>query len=142
MIKHTPHPAPLTLALLAGLVLLLALPPSLRAGPAPRVLAFYYAWFDANTWQPSVVPDTPAERYASNDSGAVARQVRQAKDAGIDAFVVSWIGANSPVDGNFKLVLNAAQSAGFSATVDFEAQRFGSAGAIQSALAKVRSDGG
>ncbi|MCA9233535.1 MAG: hypothetical protein KDA57_23045, partial [Planctomycetales bacterium] len=56
------------------------------------VLAFYYTWFDENTWTGSKVPDFPAQTYASRDAGAMDRQIAQAQGAGIDAFVVSWYG--------------------------------------------------
>lgn len=138
MVRHSALSQRTFIALCSLLLLLCVSAGPAEAGVPPRVLAFYYAWFDADTWQPQVVPDMPAQRYASTDPAAITRQVQQAKNAGIDAFVVSWIGSNFPTDANFRLVLNASQSAGFAATVDFEAQRFGSREAIQQALAYVR----
>src|SRR5919108_720047 len=86
----------------------------------PLVLAFYYNWFDENTWTPSKVPDMPATRYASRDAGAMGRQIQQARDAGIDAFVVSWWGAGNPTDENFKTMLGQASAANFRVAIDFE----------------------
>ena len=70
----------------------------LCAGPARAdggerlVLAFYYNWFDENSWTPSKVPDFPAQTYVSRDRAAMARHIDQAKAAGIDALVVNWCG--------------------------------------------------
>jgi len=91
-----------------------------RAARPPLVLAFYYDWFDENTWTPAKVPDMPASPYASRDPGAIARQIQQARGAGIDAFVVSWWGAGNPTDDNFKVMLDQANAANFRVAVDFE----------------------
>ncbi|HEX7588916.1 MAG TPA: endo-1,3-alpha-glucanase family glycosylhydrolase [Anaerolineae bacterium] len=99
---------------------LLMLPPAAQAARPPLVLAFYYDWFDANTWTPAKVPDMPATLYNSNDPAAIARQIQQARGAGIDAFVVSWWGAGNPTDDNFKIMLDQAHAANFQVAVDFE----------------------
>lgn len=91
-----------------------------RAQRSPLVLAFYYDWFDENTWSPSKVPDLPSPLYVSRDPGAMARQIQQARGAGIDAFVVSWWGAGNPTDDNFKVMLGQASAANFRLAVDFE----------------------
>ncbi|MGB8646171.1 MAG: hypothetical protein WCF84_13105, partial [Anaerolineae bacterium] len=128
-----------SLILLACVLLVSLLSSSaIRAGATPRVLAFYYAWFDANTWTPSLVSDIPAPTYNSNDPTAIARHISQAQGAGIDAFVVSWIGTNNPTDWNFKTMLDQAQRVNFKATIDFEVQHFGSRDAVIGALSYVR----
>ncbi len=93
--------------------------PTLAARP-PLVLAFYYAWFDENTWKPGQVADMPVTPYTSRDPQVIARQIQQARGAGIDAFVVSWWGANNPTDSNFKIILDQAQAASFRVAIDFE----------------------
>lgn len=90
------------------------------AARSPLVLAFYYDWFDENIWKPSQVADMPVSRYTSRDPQTVARQIQQARGAGIDAFVVSWWGAGNPTDDNLKIVLDQARAANFSVAVDFE----------------------
>lgn len=104
------------------------------------MLAFYYAWYDQNTWTPSLVSDLPAQTYNSNDPAAMARQIQQAQGAGIDAFVVSWIGTNNPTDSNFKTMLNLARSANFAATIDLEVEHFATTGQVVSALSYVRDN--
>ncbi|MCZ7574715.1 MAG: endo-1,3-alpha-glucanase family glycosylhydrolase [Ardenticatenaceae bacterium] len=116
----------LSIVLLAGLlfasgaVALPALLPRSSAGSPRLVLAFYYAWFDENTWTPAKVPDLPAQPYASRDPAAIRRHVEQAQGAGIDAFVQSWWGFGNPTDENFKKLLDIAAEKGFRATIDFE----------------------
>lgn len=125
--------------LLLSAVLFVLLPLySVRAAVTPRVLAFYYDWFDANTWNRNLLSDLPAQPYTSSDPAAIARHIQQAQSVGIDAFVVSWTGQDNPTDANFRTVLAAAQSAGFAATIDFETEHFASADQIVRALSYAR----
>ncbi len=107
----------------AALLLALAASASV-AQPAhadgPLALAFYYAWFDENSWSPDQVPDFPTPRYASRDRGTIERHVSQAQSAGIDALVQSWWGPGNPTDDNFRTLLDVAKAKGFRAAVDFE----------------------
>ena len=87
------------------------------------VLAFYYTWFDENTWTPSMIPDMPVTPYVSRERATIERHVAQAQDAGIDAFVTSWYGPqeeNNQTEINLRTLLDVAQARGFYATVDFE----------------------
>ncbi len=110
------------------------------ADQPPRVFAFYYAWFDEQTWSPNLVSDIPAEQYVSRDPNAVARHIDQAQSAGIDSFVVSWISPGNPTDERFKMMLDIAGGKGFSATIDFEVNHYGSRDAIINALTYVRDN--
>jgi hypothetical protein len=87
------------------------------------VLAFYYTWFDENTWTPTMIPDMPATPYLSRERATIERHVAHAQDAGIDAFVTSWYGPqeeNNQTEKNLRTLLDVAQARGFYATVDFE----------------------
>src|SRR5690606_22466868 len=63
--------------------------PSAQSAAAPLVLAFYYTWFDENTWTYDKLSDLPAEPYVSRDRGVMGRHIDQARAAGIDAFLVA-----------------------------------------------------
>src|SRR6476659_6131850 len=91
----------LSILLVAGL---LALLPALllggiarpgQAAPAAQqqgdklVLAFYYGWYGPDDFGRGQMSDRPAQPYNSNDPAVVERQVREARDAGLDAFISS-----------------------------------------------------
>jgi hypothetical protein len=108
-------------AVLAGSLGPLVRAAPLGAGPAEHfVLAFYYTWFDQNTWQPSIVPDMPTQPYISSDRNTIVRHVAQARQAGLDAFVVSWLGTGNQTDWNLGTMLSVAQGTDFKVTIDFE----------------------
>ncbi|MBN1581177.1 MAG: glycoside hydrolase family 99-like domain-containing protein, partial [Anaerolineae bacterium] len=85
------------------------------------VLAFYYAWYDENTWSYDKVPDMPLTPYRSADRETIERHVQEAQNAGIDGLVMSWYGpGDNPTEHNLTSLLDVAQAKGFSAAVDFE----------------------
>ena len=112
---------------LLALLLLITLLPSARPpathAQGPRlVLAFYYTWFDENTWTPSKVPDMPVQPYVSREPAVMDRHIAQAQAAGIDAFVVSWYGpgGKNPTETNFAAMLDVAAARGFKLALDVE----------------------
>ena len=129
------------MVLLAAALLVCLCPPAARADDR-LVLAFYYTWFDENSWGANKVPDRPAEPYISRDRGVMGRHIEQAKAAGIDALVVSWYGpstANNQTETNLRAMLDEAAARGFRLAVDFEATSpfYGNAGQAQAALATL-----
>ncbi len=69
----------------------------------------------------------------------MARQIEQAKSAGIDAFVVSWLGPqveNNQTETNLRALLDVAAAHGFRVAVDFEVTSafYGGPGDVQAAL--------
>ena len=106
----------LGLGLLPGLVRV----PTVRAEPERLVIAFYYAWYDQKTWQSGKVPDVPISPYASANREVMARQIDQAKGAGIDAFVLNWWGQGNQTEKNLKALLDIAAEKGFRMEVDFD----------------------
>ena len=111
------------LTLLAGLVLFIPSSGPALANDSPLVLAFYYAWYDQNTWSSGLPADQPIQPYTSSDSGTIERHVNQAQAAGIDALIQSWYGpeeVNNQTESNFRTLLDIAAAKGFRAAVDFE----------------------
>ena len=113
--------------------------PVTAQSPDRLVLAFYYTWFDENSWNPGRVPDVPAQTYVSRDRGVMGRHIDQAKGAGIDAFVVSWYGPrvdNNQTETNFRAMLDEAAARGFRLALDVEVTSpfFGGPGDVQAAL--------
>lgn len=111
----------LSLTILSALLL-----PGLGGAPRAQadgerlVLAFYYPWFDQNTWNSGKVPDIPQAPYNSDDHSVMARQIEQAQAAGIDAFVLNWWGKGNRTEKNLKAMLDVAAQKGFRVAVDFD----------------------
>ena len=89
-----------TVIVLVLLIASLAIVPALAVGDRPAgrrttgtrvpVLAFYYIWFDAGSWDRAKIDYPAIGRYSSDDPTVIREQIRAAKDAGIDGFIVSW----------------------------------------------------
>jgi hypothetical protein len=89
----------------------------------PLVLAFYYTWFDQNTWSEDKVPDFPVERYISADRAVMGRHIEQAQRAGIDALIVAWYGPTgqwNQTEPNLTAMLDEANARGFKIGILFE----------------------
>ena len=111
----------LLLLIVAVLVLpSLGYPPRAQADGERLVLAFYYAWYDQNTWTSGQIPDVPLTPYTSANRDAMVRQVDQAQSAGIDAFVLNWWGTGNQTEKNLQTLMGVAAEKGFRVAVDFD----------------------
>lgn len=54
------------------------------------VLAYYYIWFDSQSWNRAKTDYPILGRYSSDDADVMRQHVKWAKDAGINGFIVSW----------------------------------------------------
>jgi hypothetical protein len=117
--------------------------PLAQSASDPLVFAFYYPWFDQNTWSYDKLSDLPAEPYVSSDRGVMGRQIDQAKRAGIDAFLVAWYGpgGGNQTESNLAALLEEANARGFKIGVLFETTSpfFGGVGDVTGALQHLQS---
>jgi hypothetical protein len=95
-----------------------------RVDPRKLVLAFYYPWyqagsFDSGNWydQPSSAP------WRTDVSGEISGMVDEAMGAGIDGFVYSWDAMGDRAH-RLDLLLQAANSRGFNVSLLLELLRF------------------
>ncbi len=116
-------------------------PGAAHADGGRLVLAFYYNWFDENSWGASKVPDQPAQTYVSRDRAAMGRHIDQAKAAGIDSLVVNWWGpqADNQTETNLRAMLDEAAARGFrlAVDVDMNSPYLRGAGDIQAAMSTL-----
>jgi hypothetical protein len=54
------------------------------------ILAYYYIWFDTQSWNRAKTDYPLLGRYSSDDADVMRQHIEWAKDAGIDGFIVSW----------------------------------------------------
>jgi hypothetical protein len=57
--------------------------------PTP-LLAYYYIWFNHSSWNRAKKDYPLIGTYSSSDPNVMRRQIREAKSAGINGFIVSW----------------------------------------------------
>lgn len=94
-----------------------------QSASAPLVVAFYYAWYDENSWSDDQLSDLPVTTYVSRDRGAMGRHIDQAKAAGIDAFLVAWYGPGgetNQTEANLAAMLEEAAARNFKIGILFE----------------------
>jgi len=101
-----------------------------RPAVPQEVLAFYYPWYgladgpsgEMRVWDQYPPVRTPLSGfYDSHDPAAVVRQIRDARAAGIDGFIVSWWGIDDFTDRALRqAVLPAAEQEGFTVTIYYE----------------------
>lgn len=73
----------------AGPVYAQAPSPTTVSDPIPT-LAYYYIWFDSNSWNRAKSDYPLLGRYTSDDRAVMRKHIQWAKAAGIDGFIVSW----------------------------------------------------
>gem|GEM_PF-891881 len=91
-----------------------------RPSLPPLVLAFYYPWYNYDSWASPTLRDYPRAPYHSDSNSVILRHVRQAKAAGIDGFISSWWGPNSQTDRNLARLLAIAEAEQFLVSIYFE----------------------
>ncbi len=79
----------MTVACMAFLLAVHLHPVRAAENPIP-VLAYYYIWFDPNSWNRAKTDYPVLGRYSSDDRNVMEQHVDWALEAGIDGFIVSW----------------------------------------------------
>ena len=63
--------------------------PATSSNPIP-VLAYYYIWFDTQSWERAKIDYPLLGRYSSSNVDVMRQHIQWAKEAGIAGFIVSW----------------------------------------------------
>lgn len=95
--------------------------------PAPvtntPVLAYYYQWFNASSWDRAKVDYPLVGRYSSDDTAVMRRHVQQAQQAGINGFIVSW--KDSPTNNRrLKALMGVANESHFKLAIIYQGLDF------------------
>lgn len=85
----------------------------------PVRAAFYYPWFpETESWATRYTP--ALGKYDSSDTHVLATHVAQARYAGLDAFIASYWGPDTPTARRLPLLLDAAGKQGFRIAAYYE----------------------
>lgn len=115
----------------SGLANLTTLPtapiPSPSITPTPEnhvpVLAFYYIWFDTQSWDRAKSDYPLLGRYSSDDTDVMRQHIEWAKEAGIDGFIVSWKGTEK-LNGRLERLVEVAEQEDFKLAIIYESLDF------------------
>jgi len=89
----------------------------------PVVLAHYYIWYDASSWN-RAKSDFPAlGRYSSDQETVMREHVAKAKAAGIDGFIVSWK-STATLDRRLAQLIEIAEEEDFKLAITYQALDF------------------
>ncbi|MGI5835836.1 MAG: endo-1,3-alpha-glucanase family glycosylhydrolase [Chloroflexota bacterium] len=110
----------LVIAMLLIMAAMNVIVPGVSAAPDTPVLAFYYPWYSPGNFNRAAMWDVPIEPYESDSRATIERHVKEAKEAGINGFISSWMGKDNRTDKNFNTLLDVCAAQGFSATIYFE----------------------
>lgn len=82
----------LAVAALVAIAGVAALPSGASAAPPQPtpLLAYYYQWFNASSWNRAKIAYPLLGRYASGERSVMRQHIQWAKQVGIDGFIVSW----------------------------------------------------
>jgi hypothetical protein len=96
--------------------------PAVTPAHTPR-FAYYYIWFDRRSWGRAKT-DLPLEGpYDSGDVAVIRQQIRWAKAAGLDGFIVSW--KDTPIlDQRLSKVIDVAESEHFGLGIIYQGLDF------------------
>ncbi len=75
----------------------------------PKVLAFYYQWYRMSDWggeKPTAPYNQNPLPYDSGDLLTIEKHLLQAQRAGLDGFIVSWLGMGTPEERNLELLVS------------------------------------
>jgi hypothetical protein len=93
------------------------------AAPVVPVLAYYYIWFNVHSWKRAKIDYPLVGRYSSDDPTVMQKQIKEAKSAGINGFIVSWKDTRTD-DRRLRLLMAVARHEHFKLAMIYEGLDF------------------
>jgi len=93
------------------------------ADDATPVLAYYYIWFDTQSWNRAKTDYPLLGRYSSDDAVVMRQHVQWAKEAGITGFIVSWKGTDK-LNRRLAQLVEIAEQEDFKLAIIYESLTF------------------
>jgi hypothetical protein len=90
--------------------------------PVP-MLAYYYIWFDTDSWNRAKIDYPLLGRYSSDDEAVMLQHIRWAKTAGIDGFIVSWKSTDL-LNRRLEMLTNLAEKEDFKLVIIYQGLDF------------------
>lgn len=87
------------------------------------ILAYYYIWFDVQSWERAKVDYPLLGPYSSDDANVMRQHIRWAKEAGIDGFLVSWKGTDK-LNRRLAQLVEIAEQEDFKLAINYESLNF------------------
>src|SRR5688572_28749821 len=119
------NPKPSSLAKLATPSTAPISSPSIVPTPEDHVpvLAYYYIWFDTQSWNRAKTDYPLIGRYSSDDADVMRQHIKWAKDAGIDGFIVSWKSTEN-LNRRLEQLVDIAEEENFKLAIIYESLDF------------------
>ena len=114
--------ATLTILLLVTLTLPFQNVAAQAPDPIP-VLAYYYIWFDTQSWGRAKVDYPTLGRYSSDDAEVMLQHIKWAQSAGISGFIVSWKSTDK-LDPRLSQLVELADQENFKLAIIYEGLDF------------------
>jgi hypothetical protein len=89
----------------------------------PPVLAHFYIWFNASSWNRAKIDYPAVGRYSSDQVSVMRTQVSQARAAGVDGFIVSWKSTDT-LNSRLAQLRDVSADADFKLAITYQAQDF------------------
>jgi hypothetical protein len=102
-----------------------ATPPAAAPREVPPIplLAYYYLWYNYDSWYRAKIDYPLIGKYSSDDPRVMRRQIQEAKAAGIDGFIVSWKDTATN-DQRLRLLMSVASQQHFKLAMIFQGLNF------------------
>ncbi len=89
----------------------------------PLVLAHYYIWFEATSWNRAKTDYPALGRYSSDQESVMREHVALAQSVGIDGFIVSWK-STEVLDPRLETLVTVAEETGFKLAITYQGLDF------------------